>query len=319
MYLRLIKLGKSFGKIRAVENFCLDVEQGEFLCILGPSGCGKTTTLKMVGGFIAPGSGRIILDGTDITDLPPEKRPTATVFQNYALFPHMSVLENVVYGLRLQKMPSREIGKRGREMLELVGLDVSGQKSVQELSGGEQQRVALARALIIGPKILLMDEPLSNLDAGMRLRMREEIRLLQKRLQITMLYVTHDQEEALGMAERIVVMNRGRIEQVGSPQELYEKPANIFVAGFLGRMNFLVNGREVSAIRPEHILVSSMGEHQVELKDKSFLGPYTLLNVDFAGRNITIHLPSQDAAQIRVGDSLRISLPPDLLMHYSLN
>jgi len=317
MYLQLINLRKNFNQIKAVEQFTLGVEEGEFVSILGPSGCGKTTTLKMVGGFLAPSSGQIILDGKDITTFPPEQRPTATVFQNYALFPHMSVLANVTYGLRFRKLSKTEILLRGREMIELVGLETAGHKRVQELSGGEQQRVALARALITNPKILLMDEPLSNLDAGLRLRMREEIRLLQKRLQITTLYVTHDQEEALGMAERIVVMNRGRIEQVGSPLELYQKPANLFVASFIGRMNFLEHKQYVMGIRPEDVQVCPNGDRQGVLIDKSFLGAFTLLVLDNDGKQVTVQLPNQSAEQCKLGDRISFNFPEDLVTIFS--
>ena len=271
----------------------------------------------MLGGFIAPSSGRINLEGKDITSLPPEKRPTATVFQNYALFPHMKVLDNVIYGLRFRNLPRAEILSRGREMLEMVGLSTSEQKAVQDLSGGEQQRIALARALVTNPQILLMDEPLSNLDAELRVRMREEIRLLQKRLQITTLYVTHDQEEALGLAGRIVVMNRGRIEQIGTPHELYQKPANIFVAGFIGRMNFLNCDNHVMAIRPENVQICPNGDRQGVLLDKSFLGSFTLLLLAAGGDEIIIQLPSQEARQWEPGDRLNFNLPPDLSTVFS--
>lgn len=311
MYLQLVDLRKDFNQIIAVERFKLEIEKGEFVSILGPSGCGKTTALKMLGGFIAPSSGRIILEGKDITSLPPEKRPTATVFQNYALFPNMNVLYNVIYGLRFRDLSRAEILSRGREMLEMVGLKTSEQKAVQDLSGGEQQRIALARALVTNPKILLMDEPLSNLDAGLRVRMREEIRLLQKRLQITTLYVTHDQEEAMGMAGRIVVMNRGRIEQVGTPQELYQKPANIFVAGFIGRMNFLSCKHSVMAIRPEHVQICPTGDRQGVLLDKSFLGAFTLLRLDIGGNEIIIQLPCQETKQWELGERLNFTLLQD--------
>ncbi|MEN6327091.1 MAG: ABC transporter ATP-binding protein [Syntrophomonas sp.] len=317
MYLQLIELRKDYNRINAVEQFSLEVNQGEFVSILGPSGCGKTTTLKMLGGFIAPSSGRITLEGKDITSLPPEKRPTATVFQNYALFPHMKVLDNVIYGLRFRNLPRAEILSRGREMLEMVGLSTSEQKAVQDLSGGEQQRIALARALVTKPKILLMDEPLSNLDAELRVRMREEIRMLQKRLQITTLYVTHDQEEALGLAGRIVVMNRGRIEQIGTPHELYQKPANIFVAGFIGRMNFLNYNNLVMAIRPENVQLCPNGDRQGVLLDKSFLGSFTLLLVDAGGDEIIIQLPSHEARQWEPGDRLNFTVPRDLAIVFN--
>ncbi|MFZ3131165.1 MAG: ABC transporter ATP-binding protein [Desulfosporosinus sp.] len=257
------------------------------------------------------------MEGKDITSLPPEKRPTATVFQNYALFPRMNVLDNVIYGLRFRNLSRAEILSRGKEMLKMVGLKTSEQKAVQDLSGGEQQRIALARALVTNPKILLMDEPLSNLDAVLRVRMREEIRLLQKRLQITTLYVTHDQEEALGMAGRIVVMNQGRIEQVGTPPALYQKPANIFLASFIGRMNFLACKDFVMAIRPEHVQISPTGDMQGVLVEKNFLGSFTLLMVDTNGNQIIIQLPSQEATQWELGDRLNFTFPQDLSIVFS--
>lgn len=223
----------------AVDNVNLTVNPGEFLTFLGPSGCGKTTTLRMIAGFEIPSSGQIIVDGTDITQVPANKRDMGFVFQNYALFPHMTIFENVAYGLRIRGLSGDELASKVREGLAMVGLGNAEQRYPNQLSGGEQQRVALARVLVLRPKILLMDEPLSNLDAKLRLHMRTEIRRIQQDLRITCLYVTHDQKEALTMSDRIMVMNRGRIEQVGTPMELYEDPATPFVADFIGQANLI--------------------------------------------------------------------------------
>ena len=223
----------------AVDNVNLTVSPGEFLTFLGPSGCGKTTTLRMIAGFEIPSSGQIIVDGSDITQVPANKRDMGFVFQNYALFPHMTIFENVAYGLRIRGLSGDELASKVREGLAMVGLGNAEQRYPNQLSGGEQQRVALARVLVLRPKILLMDEPLSNLDAKLRLHMRTEIRRIQQDLRITCLYVTHDQKEALTMSDRIMVMNRGRIEQVGTPMELYEDPATPFVADFIGQANLI--------------------------------------------------------------------------------
>ena len=209
---------KHYDDFHAVKGVSLEIRDKEFMVLVGPSGCGKTTTLRMVGGFLRPDGGRIVLDGEDVTALPPERRPTATVFQSYALFPHMTVLRNVIYGLKFRKVPREEALAAGRAMLEKVGLPGAGDKTIDQLSGGEQQRVALARALIVRPKVLLLDEPLSNLDAKLRVRMRGEIRRLQREFGITALYVTHDQEEALALSDRVAVMEGGRIVQTGSPR-----------------------------------------------------------------------------------------------------
>jgi iron(III) transport system ATP-binding protein len=223
----------------AVDAVTLDVRPGEFITLLGPSGCGKTTTLRMVAGLEAATAGRVLLDDQPIDHLPPQRRPMAMVFQNYALFPHLTVAENIAYGLRLQRLSRDEIRTAMQIALtsmNLVGLD---HRSPHELSGGQQQRVALARALVIQPRVLLFDEPLSNLDAKLRGSMRAEIRRIQRRLAITTLYVTHDQDEAMSMSDRVVVMNRGRVEQVARPADIYFRPATVFVADFIGRANFI--------------------------------------------------------------------------------
>ena len=237
--LQLTGLTKTYGDFHAVSGVDLDIQQGELVVLLGPSGCGKTTTLRMIAGFIAPTAGEIRLGGNDITRQPPWKRNTGLVFQSYALFPHLTVADNVVFGLRMRKLPQPRIAAKLTEVLRLVRLEGLANRLPRELSGGQQQRVALARALVIEPDILLLDEPLSNLDAKLRHEVRVEIRELQKELGLTTVMVTHDQEEALTMADRLVVMSHGQVQQVGSQRELYEKPANTFVASFVGRTNFL--------------------------------------------------------------------------------
>ncbi|HEY8648729.1 MAG TPA: ABC transporter ATP-binding protein [Candidatus Limnocylindria bacterium] len=229
---------KFYGDLHVVRGVSFTLHDREFLALLGPSGCGKTTTLRMIGGFIRVDGGEILIDGKDMTDVPPERRPTAMVFQNYALWPHMSVGDNIAFGLKLRKLPKAEIADRVKRILDVVRLEGVEKRYPSQLSGGQQQRVALARALVLGPDILLLDEPLSNLDAKLRVRMRDEIRRIQQELQITTIYVTHDQEEALTMADRIAVMNQGVIEQLGDSGDIYDRPATPFVADFIGQSNF---------------------------------------------------------------------------------
>jgi putative spermidine/putrescine transport system ATP-binding protein len=264
---RYVDIAAGHIDVAAVDRIDLDVRKGEFVSLLGPSGCGKTTTLRMIAGLVPTTSGRIVVDGHDITAAPTWQRDIGLVFQSYALFPHMTVAANVAFGLEMRKLRKAEIATRVAAAIAMVRLEGREHRKPGELSGGQQQRVALARALVIRPSILLLDEPLSNLDAKLRDEMRNEIRDIQKRLGITTVFVTHDQEEALTMSDRIVVMNRGRIEQVGSPLELYRRPANLFVAGFIGspRMNFVAGeaarrtGAATLGIRPEHLAVVPQG------------------------------------------------------------
>ncbi|HEX9898097.1 MAG TPA: ABC transporter ATP-binding protein, partial [Candidatus Methylomirabilis sp.] len=235
----LERVSKRFGQTVAVDGVSLTIEPGELVTLLGPSGCGKTTTLRIVAGLETATSGRVFIGDAEVTHLPPNARDVTMVFQSYALFPHLTVFENVAYGLRVLKRPEAELRKAVLGVLELVGMPGLDARNPSALSGGQQQRVAVARALVMQPKVLLFDEPLSNLDAKLRKRMREEIRLLQQRLGITAIYVTHDQAEALAISDRIVVMDRGRVSQIGTPLELYKAPANRFVAEFIGEANFL--------------------------------------------------------------------------------
>ncbi len=234
MYLTLSQLCKRFGEKEVVKDLSLFLEQGQLLCMLGSSGCGKTTTLNMIGGFLTPDQGQIMLDGQDITHTPPEQRPVTTVFQSYGLFPHMTVLQNVVYGLKFRACSKREARQKGLHYLELVGLSGYADARIYEISGGQQQRVALARALIVEPKLCLLDEPFSNLDAALRVKMREELKKLQQELGMTMVFVTHDQEEALILADKIAILDQGRLVQYGAPLEIYRHPAEPFLTAFLG-------------------------------------------------------------------------------------
>ena len=235
----LRRISKSFKDVVAVDDVSLTIDEGEFFSLLGPSGCGKTTTLRMIGGFEDPTSGEVLLDDDDVTELPPYKRNVNTVFQSYALFPHLDVFENVAYGLKRRKVARDEIASRCEEVLELVDLAGYGERRTTQLSGGQQQRVALARALVNRPAVLLLDEPLGALDLKLRKQMQLELKRIQSEVGITFVYVTHDQEEAMTMSDRIAVMNAGRFEQVGAPQDVYELPATEFVASFLGASNLL--------------------------------------------------------------------------------
>jgi putative spermidine/putrescine transport system ATP-binding protein len=279
------RVSKDLGGRTIVSDLDLEVQAGELTCLLGPSGCGKTTTLRMIGGFLHPDHGRIVIDGEDVGRLAPERRPTAMVFQNYALWPHMTVFKNVAFGLRLRKLPKREIQQRVEHILELVGLTHHLHSYPARISGGEQQRVALARALVLEPKVLLLDEPLSNLDAKLRVRVREEIREIQQRIGITTVFVTHDQDEALSISDRIAVMSEGNVEQYADARSLYREPETTFVANFVGTMNVYRGGAASGAVvlaggtrvpcddlstdepgefeigvRPEDVLVSADGE-----------------------------------------------------------
>ncbi|RSD27031.1 ABC transporter ATP-binding protein [Mesobacillus subterraneus] len=237
--IKIENVQKAFGKVIAVDHLNLEIKDGEFFTFLGPSGCGKTTTLRMIAGFYYPTKGMVRFGDKDMTRVPPEKRNTGMVFQNYALFPHMTVFENVAFGLRVRKIGSKEVKTRVHDVLRKVRLEQYADRQVSQLSGGQQQRVALARALVIEPEILLLDEPLSNLDAKLRDEMRSEILRLQKEYKITTIYVTHDQAEALSMSDRIAVFNFGVCHQVGTPSEIYNEPANDFVASFIGEINLL--------------------------------------------------------------------------------
>jgi putative spermidine/putrescine transport system ATP-binding protein len=283
----LIEMRKTYGEVVAVERLSLEVLAGEFFTMLGPSGSGKTTTLRVIAGFELPDSGRVELHGVDVTRSPPYERPVNTVFQDYALFPHMSVVENVAYGLRVKGISKRERRERAEEALLMVRLpDIAGRRPIQ-LSGGQRQRVALARALVNRPRVLLLDEPLGALDLKLRQEMQIELKSIQRELSegITFIYVTHDQDEALTMSDRIAVFSHGRIEQVGTPGEIYERPANEFVAGFVGTSNTVTHGGRRYTVRPEKIRVLSQDEENAAavegtVREVAYLGSITRYEVD---------------------------------------
>ena len=282
--LRLAGIEKRYGATVAVAGVDLEVREGEFLTLLGPSGCGKTTTLGLIAGFFPPSAGEIFLKGRPVAGLPSFRRDIGVVFQDYALFPHLTAGQNVAFGLKMRKTAPDEIGRRVKEALDLVQLRGLAERRPLELSGGQRQRVALARALVIRPAVLLLDEPLSNLDLKLREEMRVEIAGIQRRLGITTVFVTHDQGEALVMSDRIAVMNAGRIEQIGRPAEIYERPATRFVAEFIGRMNFFSREGQVLAIRPERATLTR------EEPADGFARRGTVRNVLYLGATLEYHL-----------------------------
>jgi putative spermidine/putrescine transport system ATP-binding protein len=290
--IRIVGLRKRYGEVAAVDGVDLEVGQGEFFTMLGPSGSGKTTTLRMIAGFERPDEGRIELAGEDVSRRPPFDRPVNTVFQDYALFPHMTVQQNVEYGLRVKKVPKTDRRARAREALSLVRLDGYGDRKPAQLSGGQRQRVALARAIVNTPKALLLDEPLGALDLKLRQELQIELKQLQQRLGMTFVYVTHDQEEALTMSDRIAVFNEGRVEQIGTPAEMYEHPATEFVAGFIGTSNIIERDGRTFTVRPEKIRLlpesAAEGEPGV-VRAVAYLGSATKFVVALdAGGELTV-------------------------------
>jgi putative spermidine/putrescine transport system ATP-binding protein len=347
-FLEIADLRKTFGAQNVVEDFDLAVGRGEFVSFLGPSGCGKTTTLRMVAGFETPSSGAIRIDGRDVTPLRPNQRNVGMVFQSYALFPNMTVAENVGFGLKVAGRPGSEIAPRVAEMLTLVKLPALGGRYPYQLSGGQQQRVALARALAVKPQVLLLDEPLSALDAKIRVSLRDEIKAVQRELGITTIYVTHDQEEALSMSDRIVVMNEGRIEQIGTPFEIYNHPRTRFVASFVGTLNILrgrvtdasagrisIDGQEVVAargvagaqpgdirsvaLRPEAIVLKDGGGDRNRLsgtiEEVSFLGSVVRIRVRFRENAVSLDtFNNPNAPPPERGQRADVSFAPEDLL-----
>ena len=352
-YLQIINVTKTFGDLIAVDNFSLDIQEGEFVCLLGPSGCGKTTLLRMIAGLEEQNAGDLYQAGKNISRLPPHQRDFGIVFQSYALFPNLTATQNIAYGLEARKLPKKQIVNRISEMLDLVGLPDVGHKYPSQLSGGQQQRIALARALAPSPGLMLLDEPLSALDARVRVTLRLEIKHLQKQLGITTILATHDQEEALVMADRIVVMKSGRIEQVGRPEEIYRSPATPFVADFVGVMNFLPGVAEQEsdwvrcgsfklhcsephnlstgekvflAVRPEDVRlgVADNGDRNVVLGHidlVEFLGSFYRLTIHLKGLEdarlvAEVSINRMRDLEIDVDKTLPVRLPPDLVVVY---
>jgi spermidine/putrescine transport system ATP-binding protein len=333
---------KRFDDFTAVDDLSLTLGHGEFFTLLGPSGCGKTTTLRMIAGFERPTSGEISIEGEDVAALPPHKRPTNTVFQSYALFPHLNVLDNVAFGMRYQKVPRKERERRAKEALELVELGDYAKRRPHQLSGGQQQRVALARALVLRPSVLLLDEPLGALDAKIRRALRVELKALQEEVGTTFIFVTHDQEEALSMSDRIAVMHEGRVDQVGTPREIYEGPATLFVADFLGVANvmdvevvtsdgtgcrlraecdFVGSGAASAVVRPERLRVlphDESGENFIPgMIDRTiYVGSNLQVMVRLAnGGLLQASMPNDgvDLGSHEQGEPVSVHVPPDAL------
>ena len=340
---RLERLTKRFDDVVAVDDVSLEVDPGRFFALLGPSGCGKTTTLRMIGGFEEPTGGAIYLGDREVTGFPPHKRDVNTVFQSYALFPHLSIFENVAFGLRRRRVPREAIKGRVHEMLELVELGGLGGRRPRQLSGGQQQRVALARALICKPQVLLLDEPLGALDLKLRKQMQLFLKRLQHEVGITFIHVTHDQEEAMTMADSIAVMNEGRIEQLGAPEELYERPRTAFVAGFLGVSNLLEgtvagnglvrlaaggeirvspsalegrSGQLAIGVRPEKIRLGPGGANVItgRVAERAYIGVSTQYLIDTPHGQVTVHVQNAEpgAHSAAPGDAVELSFSPDV-------
>ena len=331
--LNLVGINKEFDGKKILDDINLSVERGEFLTLIGPSGCGKTTTLRIIGGFEKPDSGEVIFEGKDISKFPPNERNINTVFQNYALFPHLNVFDNVAFGLRIKKVPEKEIKTKVQKSLALVDLENYGNRDISRLSGGQKQRVAIARALVNEPEIILFDEPLGALDLKLRKRMQIELKNIQKEVGITFIYVTHDQEEALSMSDKIAVMNKGIIEQYGTPQYIYEEPVNAFVANFLGDSNIfrgkmvdrskvrflnhefpcvdkVMPGKDVSVmLRPEYLYLSSDASLRGNVENTMFKGTYYNIKVSGEDFSINVHNPEN----VEIGSEVGVAIDPDAI------
>jgi spermidine/putrescine transport system ATP-binding protein len=312
----LTGVSKQFGGVAAVNDVSLEIGEGEFFSLLGPSGCGKTTTLRMIAGFETPDVGRVVLQGSDVTTTPANRRPVNMVFQQYALFPHMTIYDNVAFGLKMRGVPRADHKERVTEILRIVSLEGYERRRPRQLSGGQQQRVALARALVNRPTALLLDEPLGALDVKLRKQMQLELKRIQHELGTTFVYVTHDQDEALAMSDRIAVMNGGRVEQLGTPREVYEQPTTEFVADFIGSLNVIdLDGARI-AVRPEHVHLGTPPEGASELSgtlaEVVYLGMYAQLHVETsAGRIVSHRLAGEPAARLQPGAGVTVWWSPD--------
>ena len=315
----------SYGSTHVLKGIDLAIEPGELFAFLGPSGCGKTTLLRLIAGFAQADTGQVRLDGVDVALLPPWKRDVGLVFQSYALWPHMTVARNVAFGLEERRRPRAEIDRRVTEALALVGLSELADRRPAQLSGGQQQRVALARTIAIEPKVLLLDEPLSNLDAKLRVSVRRELRALQQRLGLTTIFVTHDQEEANTICDRVAVINAGVVQQVGTPMELYERPANLFVAGFLGSANILDASAGIAlppgkrlVFRPQDATLSAADGATLAgpITHREFLGATVRYGMRIGASEILVDVPFHSGAELRgVGDVVGVALPPERMLY----
>ena len=305
MYLSLKNISKKYKDKEILKNISFDIKEGELVCILGPSGCGKTTLLNIIGGFISDFSGDVLLSDENINNISPEKREIATVFQSYGLFTHKNVIDNVSYGLKLLKIDKNTRENRAKEMLEKVGLASYEKKKIKELSGGEQQRVAIARSMVLNPKLLLLDEPLSNLDVHLRDVMRKEIKKIQKQFGVTMIIVTHDQEDAFKLADRVIVINEGHIEQVGTPEELYKEPKNNFISSFIGENNII---DENLVIRPEEISIKLDSSGEGKVVDVTYLGATVEYLVETPDGNTLKVLTMSTAERFNIGDKVLVQI-----------
>ena len=349
MSLKIENIKKSFGTQQVLKGLSFEVEKGEFFFLLGSSGCGKSTLLRIISGLCDPDEGRIFFDGEDVTTLPAEKRGVGLVFQNYALWPHMTVYDNIAFGLQVRKLKKDEIAKKVAKVLQDVRLEGLEKRYPAELSGGQQQRVALARALVVEPKLVLLDEPLSNLDANLRLEMRSELRRIHRELGLTMIYVTHDQKEALSLADRVALLHDGRLEQLGNPTELYKRPQSKFAAGFLGETNFLKgkaqkknetsweietpwgistisqdqavgveSGKALSlSVRPEDLRLTGKENDpnfQAKILESNFLGDITQLVLEANGERLLVETLS--SSQLRVGELIKVWPKVEDIMAY---
>lgn len=307
-------VSKKFGDFKALTDINIEIKKGEFVCFLGPSGCGKTTLLRIIAGLEKADGGSIGFNGRDITNLHPGKRKFGIVFQSYALFPNMTAAENIAYGLKNQGMEKKYIAREVDRVLELVGLRGSEGKYPSEMSGGQQQRIALARAIALSPDLLLLDEPLSALDAKVRGKLRKDIKDLQEKLGITTIMVTHDQEEALTMADKVVVMKNAQVMQVGTPGEIYDKPVNRFVADFIGEINFIEKGEKTLAIRPEHILLRDIlteGAETAILEEWEYMGSFYRLQLSIKGVKVKVDVSSNRLKNIRLKKGIHFFVEMD--------
>ena len=308
--LEIVNMTKLYPNGDGVKNVNISVSEGELVTLLGPSGCGKTTILRTIGGFIDLNEGDILINGKSIIALPPEKRPTAMVFQSYNLWPHMTVYDNMDFGLKLRKVPRAERRERIMQMLELIKMPGTEKKYPGQMSGGQQQRIAIARSLLLRPEVLLLDEPFSALDAKIRQQMREELRKIQTDLNITVVFVTHDQEEAMALSDRVIVMNKGTIEQVGSPSEIYDRPTSRYVADFIGEMNFLkLEGGKTLAVRPEnvHVRPGAGGELDGYVRTVMMLGHYVEMTMDTDYGIVKTFISDEESKAYHRGDPVAMT------------